>query len=71
MLEGAREVLDSQWICIARHLERRAFVRSVRAVFDRYRIFTENYFNGGNLEGPLNGQPSADPAAAPTPEAPR
>ena len=46
-------------------------VRSVRAVFDRYRIFTENYFNGGNLEGPLNGQPSVDPGAVPTPETPR
>ena len=46
-------------------------VRSVRAVFDRYRIFTENYFNGGNLEGPMNGQPSAEPGAVPTPETPR
>ena len=46
-------------------------VRSVRAVFDRYRIFTENYFNGGNLEGPLNSQSGEEPGAAPTPETPR
>ncbi|MEJ7658627.1 MAG: DUF4136 domain-containing protein [Hymenobacter sp.] len=46
-------------------------VRSVRAVFDRYRIFTENYFNGGNLEGPMNGQPSVEPDVFPTPETPR
>ncbi len=42
-------------------------VRSVRAVFDRYRIFTENYFNGGNLDGAMNGQPTVDPSASPTP----
>ena len=42
-------------------------VRSVRSIFDRYRIFTENYFNGGNLDGAMNGEPSA-----PTPgESPR
>lgn len=50
-------------------------VRSVRSIFDRYRIFTENYFNGGNLDGALNGQPGAEssvPATAPaTPETPR
>ncbi len=34
-------------------------VRSVRSIFDRYRIFTENYFNGGNLDGAMNGEPSA------------
>ncbi|MVN78434.1 DUF4136 domain-containing protein [Hymenobacter sp. HMF4947] len=33
-------------------------VRSVRSIFDRYRIFTENYFNGGNLDGAMNGEPS-------------
>jgi hypothetical protein len=50
-------------------------VRSVRSIFDRYRIFTENYFNGGNLDGAMNGQPSGEPGApsvAPAPaETPR
>ncbi|QKG53269.1 DUF4136 domain-containing protein [Hymenobacter sp. BRD67] len=42
-------------------------VRSVRSIFDRYRIFTENYFNGGNLDGAMNGQPFDGPGAAPAP----
>jgi hypothetical protein len=50
-------------------------VRSVRSIFDRYRIFTENYFNGGNLDGAMNGQPTGEPGApsvAPAPtETPR
>ncbi len=50
-------------------------VRSVRSIFDRYRIFTENYFTGGNLEGALNGPAVGEPGApgvAPTPtESPR
>ncbi len=41
-------------------------VRSVRAIFDRYRIFTENYFNGGNLDGAMGGQPSQEPGATPS-----
>jgi len=41
-------------------------VRSVRSIFDRYRIFTENYFNGGNLDGAMNGEPSA-PAPSESP----
>lgn len=46
-------------------------VRSVRSIFDRYRIFTENYFNGGNLDGAMNGEPSV-PGATPAPsESPR
>lgn len=46
-------------------------VRSVRSIFDRYRIFTENYFNGGNLDGAMNGEPGA-PGVAPAPaESPR
>lgn len=46
-------------------------VRSVRSIFDRYRIFTENYFNGGNLDGAMNGEPST-PGTAPAPtESPR
>jgi hypothetical protein len=46
-------------------------VRSVRSIFDRYRIFTENYFNGGNLDGAMNGEPSA-PGTTPAPsESPR
>ncbi|MDO7887617.1 DUF4136 domain-containing protein [Hymenobacter cheonanensis] len=50
-------------------------VRSVRSIFDRYRIFTENYFNGGNLDGAMNGEPTGEPGApsvAPPPtETPR
>lgn len=50
-------------------------VRSVRSIFDRYRIFTENYFNGGNLDGALNGPAIGEPGApsvAPSPaESPR
>lgn len=50
-------------------------VRSVRSIFDRYRIFTENYFNGGNLDGAMNGMPTGEPGApsvAPRPtESPR
>jgi hypothetical protein len=46
-------------------------VRSVRSIFDRYRIFTENYFNGGNLDGARNGEPSATPDSAPATETPR
>jgi hypothetical protein len=50
-------------------------VRSVRSIFDRYRIFTENYFNGGNLDGAMNGEPQGEPGApsvAPAPaESPR
>ena len=50
-------------------------VRSVRSIFDRYRIFTENYFTGGNLDGAMNGQPIGEPGApsvAPVPaESPR
>jgi hypothetical protein len=46
-------------------------VRSVRSIFDRYRIFTENYFNGGNLDGAMNGE-SGGPSMAPAPtESPR
>jgi hypothetical protein len=46
-------------------------VRSVRSIFDRYRIFTENYFNGGNLDGAMNGEPGG-PSVAPAPtETPR
>jgi hypothetical protein len=46
-------------------------VRSVRSIFDRYRIFTENYFNGGNLDGAMNGEPGG-PSTAPAPtESPR
>ena len=41
-------------------------VRSVRSIFDRYRIFTENYFNGGNLDGAMNGEPGGEPGAAPS-----
>ena len=41
-------------------------VRSVRSIFDRYRIFTENYFNGGNLDGAMNGEPS-EPQPTQTP----
>ena len=47
-------------------------VRSVRSIFDRYRIFTENYFNGGNLDGAMNGMPIGEPGApsvAPAPPA--
>jgi hypothetical protein len=37
-------------------------VRSVRSIFDRYRIFTENYFQNGNQEGgAMNGEPSIAP----------
>ena len=40
-------------------------VRSVRSIFDRYRIFTENYFQNGNLEGgAMNGEPSVAPEPA-------
>ena len=46
-------------------------VRSVRSIFDRYRVFTENYFNGGNLEGAINSEPSAEPAAPQPTETPR
>jgi len=46
-------------------------VRSVRSIFDRYRIFTENYFQGGNLDGAMNGEPSATPDSAPATETPR
>jgi hypothetical protein len=46
-------------------------VRSVRSIFDRYRIFTENYFQGGNLDGASNGEPSATPDSAPATETPR
>jgi hypothetical protein len=46
-------------------------VRSVRSIFDRYRIFTENYFTGGNLDGAMNGEPSVTPGAAPLGETPR
>ena len=46
-------------------------VRSVRSIFDRYRIFTENYFKGGNLDGAMNGEPSDQPSALPPSEAPR
>ena len=46
-------------------------VRSVRSIFDRYRIFTENYFKGGNLEGELNGQTNAEPGATQPAETPR
>ncbi|RZJ58551.1 MAG: DUF4136 domain-containing protein [Hymenobacter sp.] len=46
-------------------------VRSVRSIFDRYRIFTENYFQGGNLDGAMNSELST-PADAPHPtETPR
>ncbi len=41
-------------------------VRSVRSIFDRYRIFTENYFNGGNIDGAMSSQPSSEPGAAPS-----
>jgi hypothetical protein len=41
-------------------------VRSVRSIFDRYRIFTENYFNGGNIDGAMSSQPSGEPGAAPS-----
>ncbi|MGI4873533.1 MAG: DUF4136 domain-containing protein [Janthinobacterium lividum] len=41
-------------------------VRSVRSIFDRYRIFTENYFNGGNLQGEPGQEPNGDtPVAQP------
>ena len=46
-------------------------VRSVRSIFDRYRIFTENYFNGGNLDGAMNGEPSVEPGASQPTETPR
>jgi hypothetical protein len=46
-------------------------VRSVRSIFDRYRIFTENYFQGGNLDGASNGEPRATPDSAPATETPR
>jgi hypothetical protein len=46
-------------------------VRSVRSIFDRYRIFTENYFNGGNLDGAMNGEPSVEPSAPQPTENPR
>ena len=46
-------------------------VRSVRSIFDRYRIFTENYFQGGNLDGASTGEPSATPDSAPATETPR
>lgn len=32
-------------------------VRSVRSIFDRYRIFTANYFQGGNVDGSASGGP--------------
>ncbi len=35
-------------------------VRSVRSIFDRYRIFTENYFKGGNVDGSDGGTGSTD-----------
>ena len=39
-------------------------VRSVRSIFDRYRIFTENYFQGGNNldSDALNSEPTLAPA---------
>jgi hypothetical protein len=47
----------------------------VRSIFDRYRIFTENYFTGGNLDGAMNDMPVGEPGApsvAPSPaESPR
>jgi hypothetical protein len=46
-------------------------VRSVRSIFDRYRIFTENYFNGGNLDGAMNGEPSVPGATPALSESPR
>ena len=46
-------------------------VRSVRSIFDRYRIFTENYFNGGNLDGAMNSDPSLVPDAGRPTETPR
>jgi len=46
-------------------------VRSVRSIFDRYRIFTENYFQGGNLDGAMNGDPSVSPDGTPATESPR
>jgi hypothetical protein len=46
-------------------------VRSVRSIFDRYRIFTENYFNGGNLDGAMNGEPSVEPTGPQPTETPR
>ena len=46
-------------------------VRSVRSIFDRYRIFTENYFQGANLDGASTGEPSATPDSAPATETPR
>jgi hypothetical protein len=45
-------------------------VRSIRSIFDRYRIFTENYFNGGNLDGAMNGQPAGEPGAPSVPTPP-
>lgn len=40
-------------------------VRSVRSIFDRYRIFTENYFQSGGLDsGAMNGEPSVAPEPA-------
>ena len=35
-------------------------VRSVRSIFDRYRIFTENYFKGGNMQGDPGGEAGAE-----------
>ena len=42
-------------------------VRSVRSIFDRYRIFTENYFQGGNLEGTINDGESSSAPGLPAP----
>jgi len=43
-------------------------VRSARAVFDRYRVFTENYLKGGNVEAAEPGAPTpADGSSPPNP----
>ena len=42
-------------------------VRSVRAIFDRYRIFTENYFNGGNLRGAPSSEAGTETQLSPGP----